>query len=295
MIMSFQEESIDKSQYDTLLNMFELFPFKKNFWENVTICFTHFYSSPGINKNEKKAEREEALKDFFNKLISESSEKYLIEKIDFQNITILYLDMYDKEVKELKKKIIKENDINKNMELQKKINNLEKYDSEAKSILLNRIKELKSKNSICESDYKKHETNKTVYKKINEETYDLYTINLDILSFYNENQKLIKNIYLFIGDPEKKETIKKSNLKYKLTGGALGVCGLTGACLIGGFFIPGINIAEGILIAGIISTSGSTLGGFTDFIFYRIDKYNKLKRNIKNNTIEDIQKFYEEN
>ena len=293
MIMNFQEESIDKSHFDTLLNMLELFPFKKKFWENVTICFTHFYGSPGINKNKIKAEREGTLKEFFDNLISYSNQKYSINKIDFQNIKILYLDMYDKEVKELKKEMNTENDINKNMELQNEINILEKYNSEAKSELLNRIKELASKESICQSGNKKHETNKSAYKKNNEETYDLYTINLDTLSFYNENQVIVKNIYQIIGKPQKKETIKKTNLKYILAGSVAGAGGIIGVCLIGGFFIPGINIAEGTLIGGIITAGGPTVGGITDTILYHMDKYTTLLRDINNGTIEDIQKFEE--
>lgn len=43
-VMNFHEESFDKSHYETLLNMFKIFPFKKHFWENVTICFTHYSS-----------------------------------------------------------------------------------------------------------------------------------------------------------------------------------------------------------------------------------------------------------
>ena len=54
MIMNFQDETIDKSHFDTLLNMI---PFKKNFWENVTICFIHFFGSPGENKDRIKKKR----------------------------------------------------------------------------------------------------------------------------------------------------------------------------------------------------------------------------------------------
>ena len=193
--------------------------------------------------------------------------------------------MYYKKVKELKKKSINECDINKIMKLK---DEMENYNYIAKSELLNRIKELESKENICQSGIKKHEKDKLVYKKINKNIYEKYTLNLDTLSFYNENNIIVKNMYEIIGEPKYIETIEKSNTVYVLGGSASGVIGLVGTCLIAGFLIPGINIAEGLLITGIVATSGSILGGGLDSVFYYKDKYNKLLRNIGNGTIEDI-------
>jgi hypothetical protein len=101
--MNFHEESFDKSHYETLLNMFKIFPFKKHFWEKVTICFTHYSSVENdAPKEYKRKKKEPTLKNFVEDFINNFKE-YSLNEIKFEQIKIIYVDLIYNYLVELRK------------------------------------------------------------------------------------------------------------------------------------------------------------------------------------------------
>ena len=103
----------------------------------------------------------------------------------------------------------------------------------------------------------------------------VYQIDLHSFDFYDEEDKYICSRFFYENKREYK-TIEVSWLrKYyrRLVGGISGGIAFIGtALLIGGLFIPGINVAEGIIITGITSVSVSSSALITDCFCLIFDK-----------------------
>lgn len=66
-----------------------------NFWEYITLIFTHYYGDKFTSADERREQTEDSLKKIFEKLIFEAYINEGIIKIPFKSLRIEYIDVYD--------------------------------------------------------------------------------------------------------------------------------------------------------------------------------------------------------
>ena len=91
-LLNFQNERIDSDEERVFLVFNKLFP-SKNFWKNIIIIFTHYYSDPnGDTKEEIKNTREETNNNIFDNIIK--CTKITSDIINCSDLCIKYYNSY---------------------------------------------------------------------------------------------------------------------------------------------------------------------------------------------------------
>ena len=98
-ICNFQDERFNDAEQKCVKAISDLFPLK-NFWDFITIIFTHYYNK-GLKSREdiiQSQEFQDSFKKIIEKLIQEVCERNCIDIISYEKINTLYVDIYnDKE------------------------------------------------------------------------------------------------------------------------------------------------------------------------------------------------------
>ena len=92
--LNFQDVRFDNAEKNIIRQIYKLIPMD-NFWEYITIVFTHFFGDRRMSAERKQKETESSLRKILQELIIESYEKELKIPIRIKDLKIEYIDIYD--------------------------------------------------------------------------------------------------------------------------------------------------------------------------------------------------------
>ena len=201
-ICNFQDERFNEAEQKSVKAISDLFPLK-NFWNYVTIIFTHYFNKGCDSRVKIKNSQvfQESLKQTKEKLMKDAYERNYIDIISHDRINTLYIDIYND---------IEENNIN--------LNNSDNLDDDEKEELESLIKK-KKENERAYNELAKDIKNKisqdplydkviieekqkvTLFEEIkNGTSYALYDAEIEKRLFYLGNELLALDLKL-ISEP----------------------------------------------------------------------------------------------
>ena len=252
-LVNFQHERFDASEQGALLNYNKIFPLK-TFWKHMIVIYTHFYADPYGSETEEDMilSRTESNKEIFSKIMEKIKE--VSDVIEYEDLKKKYFNSFTEPKNDIQKKINNEN----RAELQKLLNDLSESEPLFSQIEIKHIK-----------NHKWEESGKKFFGEV------------EIIGFFDLNNKIIKERINIIKKEEVKETVNippptfsyhvynagysssgnlcynhysgnSSNSKYAKKGHSIGG-GVLGT-------LAGVGIAFGTLGAGIPLAVGGAIG-----------------------------------
>ena len=205
-ICNFQEERFNNAEQKCVKAISDLFPLK-NFWNYVSIIFTHYYDKGCDSRVKMKLSIQDSLKQVKENLIQDAYKRNLIDIIPHDKINTLYIDIYNDAIEN---NINEDNlDDNKKKELQKK----KKENEGAYQKLIKDIKDkIKEKPLYDKVEIISKEV--ILYEENTKFSYNLYNAKIVKRLFYLENKILAIDI-MVKGKPHFKERVNTiwNNLK----------------------------------------------------------------------------------
>lgn len=261
--LNFQDVRFDNAEKNIIRQIFKLIPLD-NFWQYVTIVFTHFYGDKRKSPEKKKRDTTISLRKEFEDLILEAYKKELIIPIKAKDLRIEYIDIYDPSDPEDEDP---ENTMKENEEFLK--------------ILKSNFKELSKKQPLY-SEIKESVQTQKVVEKIGNDQAILYNCQVKVYKYYNQTGEVIKEKYIILSK-EKIKIIERSDFgtswKAYFTSIGAGVASI--GCYIGAAVFP--PAAPGLVVLGNIFLAGEYGSIAVSGIKYFIDKdINNTYDNSKN-------------
>lgn len=250
--LNFQDVRFDNAEKNIIKQIYKLIPID-NFWQYVTIVFTHYYGSKRKSAEKQKSETEQSLQSVFEDLIFEAYKKELIIPIRFKDLRIKYIDVYDP------------NDPSESEpEEVKKIN--KPFLDEFKKI----FKKLSKKEPLYSEILESTEKQKVV-EKVGDNFAYLYDCQVKIYKYLNQKGDVIKEKSIIL-DKTKIKTLERSDfgfsLKAYITSIGAGVAAV--GCYIGAAVFP--PAAPGLVPLGTALTVGEYGAMALSGVKYLIDK-----------------------
>lgn len=219
--LDFQDVRFDNAEQNIIKEIYKLAPLD-NFWEYITLVFTHYYGDQFTTAEERRIETEDSLKEIFEKLIIESYYKECIKPINFKSMRIEYIDVYDPSMI-------------KNLEKAKKAENqnkkfLDKYHQIFKQL---------SKKQPLYSKITKEKRKQKIIEYIGNNQGILYDAEIEVFKYHDQNDKIVKEKGIIL-DKTKDRIIEKKDFAFtkKTWWIGTGAWIATVGCIIGSFVFP---------------------------------------------------------
>ena len=250
--LNFQDVRFGNAEKNIIRQIFKLIPLD-NFWQYVTIVFTHFYGDKRKSPEKKRRDTTLSLRKEFGDLILEASLNELIIPIQAKDLRIEYIDIYDPSdpEDEAPEKTIKENEA-------------------FLKILKSNFKELSKKQPLFSEIKESLETQKVVDKIGNDQAI-LYKCQVKVFKYYNHTGEVVKEKNV-IKSREKIKIIERSDYgtSWKAYIASIGAGIASIGCYIGAAAFP--PAAPGLVVMGNILLAGEYGSAAVSGIKYFIDK-----------------------
>ncbi len=178
-LVNFQNERFDADEQEALLKYNELFPLRR-FWKNIIIIFTHYFADPDLgDEEEMKQARDKSNGEIFSKLMQRVQK--VSDVINYRDLNTKYFNSYSPVKKESQRlKNIKVRD-----ELEIELDKLSQYPP-----LFSKIEIISVKN----------------YKIEDKETKKKYLAEIEVIDFFDLNDKPLKEKVKIIDKKEVSDT-----------------------------------------------------------------------------------------
>ena len=250
--LNFQDVRFDNAEKNIIRQIFKLIPMD-NFWQYITIVFTHFYGDKRKSPEKKRRDTTISLRKAFEDLILEAYQKELIIPIRAKELRIEYIDIYDPSDPE-----------DEDPEETKKQN--EEFLSKLKDI----FKKLSKKEPLY-SEIKESVQTQKVVEKIGNDQAILYKCQVKVYKYYNQAGEIIKEKYIILSK-EKIKIIERSDYatSWKAYLASIGAGIASVGCYIGAAAFP--PAAPALVVVGNVLLAGEYGAAAVSGIKYFIDK-----------------------